>query len=104
MRTGPARAAVRDPSSGRASRGRRSAQPHLQLPKFMRPMRHSFVRWLIPRLPPSPRNNTKILRELGHGAAIDAGRFTPEFDDRYLALQGCANTMRNDLRMTGGVL
>ena len=78
--------------------------PGMRLPKFMRPMRHSFVRWLIPRLPPSPRNNTKILRELGHGAAIDAGRLTPEFDDWYLALQGCTNTMRNDLRMTGGVL
>lgn len=78
--------------------------PGMQVPKFMRPMRHAFVRWLIPKLPPSPSNNTKILRELGHGASLDAGRFTPEFDDWYLALQGCTNTMRNDVRMTGAVL
>lgn len=78
--------------------------PGMQIPKFMRPMRHAFVRWLIPKLPPSPRNNAKILRELGHGASLDDGRFTEEFDAWYLALQGSTHTMRNDLQMIGGAL
>lgn len=79
--------------------------PGMKTPPFMKMMRFAFVRWLVPKLPPSRKTSLDILRQIGHGASIDAGRFdSGPFFEWYLELQRHTNTMKNDLAMIGGAL
>ena len=75
--------------------------PGMGTPGFMRGMSLSPVRWLMNRLPPNERVGKNILRQIGHGASIDADRIPQEFFDWYLALQRHTDTMRNDGEMIG---
>ena len=78
--------------------------PGMQLPAFMRAMRLRVLRWLIPRLPPSARQNDDILRQIGHGASLDAQRLPPGFQDWYLDLLRHTRTMANDIHTIGHLL
>jgi len=70
-------------------------------PPFMKAMSFGLVRRILGMLPPNQRANDSILRQIGHGATIDAGGFPPGFDDWYLALQRYTDTMENDGNLIG---
>lgn len=70
-------------------------------PPFMRAMGIGPIRSLIGKLPPNAKANNSILRQLGHGASLDAGRIPQVFSDWYLALQRYTDTMKNDGDMIG---
>jgi 2-hydroxy-6-oxonona-2,4-dienedioate hydrolase len=74
------------------------------IPPFMRLMRYRLVGRLINLLPPSQRANRAIMRQMGHGKSIDAGRIPAAFDIWYLALQRHTDTMRNDGELVRGFL
>lgn len=76
----------------------------MKTPPFMKSMRFGFVRWLVPKLPPSKKASDDIMRQIGHGASLDAGRIPQVFSDWYLDLQRHTNTMKNELAMIGGAL
>lgn len=69
----------------------------MTVPPFMRGVANPFICWLVPKLPPTKGNNLKVLRELGHGASLDAGRIPEIFHDWYLALQRDTHLMRNEI-------
>ncbi len=73
--------------------------PGMKTPPFMKGMALPPVRWLIGKLPPSERAGNNILRQIGHGASLDAGRIPQIFSDWYLALQKHTNTMHNEVAM-----
>lgn len=78
--------------------------PGMKAPKFMQMVRFGFLRWLLPRLPPTQRVNNDILRQIGHGASLDAGRIPPSFSEWYADMLRYTHTMKNDLAMIGGAL
>jgi 2-hydroxy-6-oxonona-2,4-dienedioate hydrolase len=75
--------------------------PGMWTPGLVKAMSLRPVRWLMDALPPNERVVRSILRHIGHGASLDAGRIPPIFFDWYLALQRYTNTMRNDGEMIG---
>lgn len=75
--------------------------PGQQVPPFMRLMTVGLVRRLLGALPPNERAGDAILRQIGHGASLDAGRIPQIFKDWYLALQRHTDTMENDGNMIG---
>ena len=78
--------------------------PGDQLPPFLRLMARSWVRRIMGVLPPNERANRAILRQIGHGRSLDAGRLPPAFTDWYLAMQRHTDTMRNDGEMIGSAI
>lgn len=75
--------------------------PGQRVPPFMRLMTVGMVRRLLGVLPPSERANDSILRQIGHGASLDAGRIPQTFKDWYAALQQHTDTMVHDGDMIG---
>ena len=75
--------------------------PGMIVPGFMKGLTLRPVRWLMNALPPSERVGKGMLRQIGHGASIDAGRIPQEFFDWYLALQRHTDTMRNESETIG---
>ncbi len=75
--------------------------PGDRLPPFMKLMRIGLVRRFLDLLPPNDRANRSILRQIGHGASLDAGRIPQGFFDWYLSLARHTDTMRNDGDMIG---
>lgn len=75
--------------------------PGSATPPFMRAMGVGPIRWLISKLPPNKRANRSILRQIGHGASLDAGKIPEVFSNWYLALQQYTDTMKNDGDMIG---
>jgi len=73
--------------------------PGQQPPKFMKAIMIPGVRKLIAALPPNKRAGESILRQIGHGASIDAGILPEAHGDWYEALQRYTNTMKNDFEM-----
>lgn len=71
------------------------------IPRFMRSLESGFARRMMNVLPPSRRINRNILRQIGHGASLDAGRIDEIFFDWYLALGRYTDTMRHDAQMIG---
>lgn len=97
------RSAVADPG-----RVRRMVQmacpafvPGFRVPPFMRLTAVGAVRRVLAKLPPSRRANDAILRQIGHGASLDAGTIPDVFMDWYLALGAHTDTMRNEGEMIG---
>jgi 2-hydroxy-6-oxonona-2,4-dienedioate hydrolase len=74
------------------------------IPPFMRLMARPSVRRVMNALPPNERAGRAILRQIGHGASLDAGRIPPAFFAWYVALQRHTDTMRNDGEMIGSAL
>lgn len=77
--------------------------PGMATPGFMKAMSLRPVRWLMNALPPNEAAGRSILRQIGHGASLDANRIPPIFFEWYMALQRDTNTMRNDGEMIGRV-
>lgn len=82
--------------------------PNQPLPPFMKAIMFPGVRKVIRALPPSKKAQNAILRQIGHGKSLDAGKLLPTHDDWYTALTQHTNTMKNDgdliysLRARGG--
>jgi 2-hydroxy-6-oxonona-2,4-dienedioate hydrolase len=70
--------------------------PGMLTPPFMRVMATPVLGRIVRALPPSERAGTMMMRQIGHGASLDAGRIAPEFMAWYLALQRHTDTMAND--------
>jgi 2-hydroxy-6-oxonona-2,4-dienedioate hydrolase len=75
--------------------------PGMLTPPFMRALGLAPVRWLLGVLPPSPRAAPSILRQIGHGASLDADRIPRAFLDWYLALQRHTDTFEHETAMIG---
>jgi pimeloyl-ACP methyl ester carboxylesterase len=73
----------------------------MSTPGLMKTMSLWPVRWLMNTLPPNETVGRRILRQIGHGASLDANRIPRIFFEWYLALQRHTNTMRNDGEMIG---
>lgn len=71
------------------------------IPPFMRMMTMAWFRWFTGLFPPSPRISDSILRQIGHGKSLDAGRIPQSFKDWYLDLQRYTDTMENDGNLIG---
>ncbi len=78
--------------------------PGMLTPSFMRGIGFRPLRWLISKLPPNAKANESILRQLGHGATIDAGRMPKIVSDWYLEMQRHTDTMKNDGEMIGSAV
>jgi 2-hydroxy-6-oxonona-2,4-dienedioate hydrolase len=74
------------------------------VPPFMRLMARPIVRRVVQALPPNERAGRAILRQIGHGASLDAGRIPAAFFTWYVALQRHTDTMRNEGAMIGTAL
>jgi pimeloyl-ACP methyl ester carboxylesterase len=68
-------------------------------PPFMRIIMTPGLGRLIGKLPPNPRAARMTLRQIGHGASLDAGRIPDVFTDWYVALQKHTDTMRHEGEM-----
>lgn len=73
--------------------------PGQRIPPFMRALLAPGVGRIISRLPPNRRAGRSVLRQLGHGASLDAGRIAESFEDWYLALQRHTDTVVHDTDM-----
>lgn len=78
--------------------------PGDRVPPFMRLLTRSWIRRIVNALPPNERAGRAILRQIGHGASLDADRIPRSFFDWYLALQRHTDTMRNDGELIGSVI
>jgi pimeloyl-ACP methyl ester carboxylesterase len=78
--------------------------PGDRVPPFMRLMARPTVRRVMNALPPNERAGRAILRQIGHGASLDADRIPPAFFAWYVELQRHTDTMRNDGEMIGNGL
>ncbi len=78
--------------------------PGMAVPPFMRAAAVPPLRKLITALPPNERAARSMLRQIGHGKSVDAGRFNPAFMQWYLSLQRDTPTMRNDMQMIGSLV
>jgi 2-hydroxy-6-oxonona-2,4-dienedioate hydrolase len=73
--------------------------PIQRTPAFMRVMMTPGLGRVIGTLPPSPRAARAVLRQIGHGASLDAGRIADEFIAWYVDLQRYTDTMANESAM-----
>lgn len=72
--------------------------PGMRTPPFMRLLMTPGLGRMIRSLPPTPKANRSILRQIGHGTSLDTGRIPEEFLDWYLALQRHTDTMAHEGR------
>lgn len=73
--------------------------PQMKIPPFMRLLSLGVVRWILARLEPNVKVGKDIMRQIGHGASIDADRIPLHFFEWYVALQKYTDTMHNDGEM-----
>ena len=71
--------------------------PGDRMPPFMLRLRNPLAPRLATLFPPSPAMNASILRQIGHGASLDAGRLPAGMDAWYLEMQRHTGTMKSDL-------
>jgi 2-hydroxy-6-oxonona-2,4-dienedioate hydrolase len=71
---------------------------------FMRLMARRSVRRVLNALPPNERAGRMVLRQIGHGTSLDAGRIPGSFFAWYLALQRHTDTMRHEGEMIGNAI
>jgi 2-hydroxy-6-oxonona-2,4-dienedioate hydrolase len=71
---------------------------------FQKLLASRIFRPILNALPPNPAANRAIMRQLGHGKSLDAGRLPQHFLDWYLALQRHTDTNRNDGEMIASLV
>lgn len=77
--------------------------PGMELPMFMRMLSFKWLRKVTSIFPPNPRVGDAILRQIGHGASLDAGRISPSVGEWYLELQRHTDTMKNEGDLIGSL-
>lgn len=78
--------------------------PGERLPAFMTGLANPVVRWIAASAPPSRRQSESVLRQIGHGASIDAGRLPEPMNDWYQALMRFTDTRRQDFATIASIL
>ena len=78
--------------------------PGDRMPAFLRALARTWVRRIVQALPPTAAASRSVLRQIGHGATLDADGLPPGFIDWYVALQRHTDTMRNDGQAIGSVI
>ena len=73
--------------------------PGMGMPGFMKALVTPGLGRLIGALPPNARAGQMMLRQIGHGKSLDAGRIPQVFHDWYLAMQRYTDTMANESQM-----
>lgn len=76
----------------------------MKRPMFMRLMTLGIVRGLLNRLEPNVKSSESILRQVGHGESIDAGKIPAHFFDWSVALQKHTDTLKRDGAMIGNAI
>ena len=98
-------AAASGSASGRVRRmvqmGAPAFTPGMTVPGFMRLMAIDPIRWILTALPPSRRAAASILKQMGHGDSLAAGRIGDELFDWDESLSRDTDTMRNDGQIIG---
>ncbi len=74
------------------------------VPAFMKSLTYPVLRWLIPRLPTTRSYARKMLRDIGHAAAVADGRISEPFIAWYVALVNDTDTMQHDVALINRVL
>ena len=78
--------------------------PDQPLPPFMRSIiRVPGLRHLIAALPPNKRVGESIMRQIGHGASLDAGILPEALGEWYQALQRYTDTRRNEFALIASI-
>lgn len=77
--------------------------PGMKTPPFMRMISMGWFRKFTGLFPPNEKISDGILRQIGHGASLDAGRIPQSFKDWYLDLQRYTDTMENDGELIGSL-
>jgi pimeloyl-ACP methyl ester carboxylesterase len=77
--------------------------PDMKTPPFMRMISMGWFRKFTALFPPNGKISDGILRQIGHGASLDAGRIPQSFKDWYLDLQRYTDTMENDGELIGSL-
>lgn len=75
----------------------------MKRPMFMALLSLGIFRRLLNSLEPNVNSSKNILRQVGHGESIDAGKIPAHFFDWYVALQKYTDTMKNDGAMIGNI-
>lgn len=73
--------------------------PGQSTPPFMRIILTPGLGRLVSMLPPNRRVGDLVLRQIGHGASLDAGRIPDSFKDWSLAMQRHTDTMVHETAM-----
>lgn len=73
-------------------------------PPFMKLISNPVMRRIATLMPPSRKMGESILRQIGHGASLDAGRISEAFADWSMALQRYTDTNRNDFEMIASAI
>lgn len=81
-----------------------AAAPGQTYPRFMKSLQSKLGRMAMNLFPPSRRINDNILRQIGHGASLDAGLIPEAFFEWYMDLARYTDTMRHDAEMIGAEL
>lgn len=75
--------------------------PGMLTPPFMKLIRMKWFRKFTSVFPPNALISDNILRQIGHGKSLDAGRISQSFKDWYLDLQRYTDTMEHDGNLIG---
>lgn len=70
--------------------------PDQSVPSFMKAVMTPGLRKIIGVLPPSRKVQENIMRQIGHGKSIDAGKMPANISDWYFALTKYTDTMAQD--------
>ena len=73
--------------------------PNQRIPSFMKTIMLPGMRKLIAALPPNQKAQDSILRQIGHGASLNAGKLSSVHGAWYSALSSHTRTMRNEFDM-----
>lgn len=78
--------------------------PGDRMPAFMNALTNPVIRWIAASAPPNRKQSEDVLRQIGHGASIDAGRLPESMTDWYQALMRFTDTRRHDFAVIASLL
>lgn len=78
--------------------------PGDRVPPFMKQLTNPLIRWIAAHGRPSRARGDDVLRQIGHGASLDAGRLPEAIGDWYLDLQRYTDTRKHDFAAIAGLV
>lgn len=78
--------------------------PGDRMPAFMKGLANPVIRWIAASAPPNRKQSLDVLRQIGHGASIDAGRLPEPMNDWYQDLMRFTDTRQHDFAAIASVL